>query len=800
MTTLSPGSYGGDVSASVIVYGPDGKMYPNPAAAMAAGVTNYTMTPPATTGAAPAANIPTYGYELQRMMQQYGVNSPVAPRTSDQKLLDQYFTKLNTPMYEQPSGNALFNKYLDIGMGKIAAPSGPMTDFFPGQAVCPEGQRYDPVTTKCVSVTAPGGVAEAGRITTGTPNIGGNQCPPGFNFDPATRSCVPTPITNIPADNRSISAQQPMPNCPPGFVLDRVNRICVPEVKEEQPGPVIISEPATMLPCQKGYVRNESGNCVPDPEQVALVNKYYGKGAGGYDLYSAVQKGDLNLNVARDVIGANVVDPWLSKAVDPDKTFSSWAIQNLATQRDNNQQATGGSGAEKLFDLYQQGSVGLGEIEDALGKTKVQNWMKAYRPDAYKSAYGLAEGGRVDFDSMVKKYQVGGLNRMSGFNPMVMGQQEEDPYTPPMFIEPGLRDMMDRYDMRPEQMIRSGSMAAAPAAAPSITAPQSMATPQSGMMSARERYDEAAGRLRSTIEELSQAAPSKGPSKAEMYFRLAAAFGRPTATGNFFESLGEAGQEMAKYKAEQRAAESSSAEQRRNLALELAKFDVTQAKDLMEVERNLLTAQGPYGEQAADEGLVRGTPAFTARVQELSNQALEQERLRYASQVLREERMGNAIPAGMQSRAAEKADIIDASNTALATLQEALRINPVTYGGGWREFTERMATGNFDPDSAQAKATATQANLLERGALQQLKIIFSGATSDQESRMLLAMEGLGSVSRDVRADIIQNSISLIEARKQGAEKALSDILGRRFASYDDIVIEGTEQEGMGNGE
>ena len=513
-----------------------------------------------------------------------------------------------------------------------------------------------------------------------------------------------------------------------------------------------------------------------------------------------MQKGDLNLNVARDVIGADVVDPWLSKAVDPDKTFSSWAIQNLATQRDNNQQATGGSGAEKLFDLYQQGSVGLGEIEDALGKTKVQNWMKAYRPDAYKSAYGLAEGGRVDFDSMVKKYQVGGLNRMSGFNPMVMGQQEEDPYTPPMFIEPGLRDMMDRYDMRPEQMIRSGSMAAAPAAAPSITAPQSMATPQSGMMSARERYDEAAGRLRSTIEELSQAAPSKGPSKAEMYFRLAAAFGRPTATGNFFESLGEAGQEMAKYKAEQRAAESSSAEQRRNLALELAKFDVTQAKDLMEVERNLLTAQGPYGEQAADEGLVRGTPAFTARVQELSNQALEQERLRYASQVLREERMGNAIPAGMQSRAAEKADIIDASNTALATLQEALRINPVTYGGGWREFTERMATGNFDPDSAQAKATATQANLLERGALQQLKIIFSGATSDQESRMLLAMEGLGSVSRDVRADIIQNSISLIEARKQGAEKALSDILGRRFASYDDIVIEGTEQEGMGNGE
>jgi hypothetical protein len=35
-----------DVTSQVIVYGPDGTMYANPAAAIAAGVTNYTMTPP----------------------------------------------------------------------------------------------------------------------------------------------------------------------------------------------------------------------------------------------------------------------------------------------------------------------------------------------------------------------------------------------------------------------------------------------------------------------------------------------------------------------------------------------------------------------------------------------------------------------------------------------------------------------------------------------------------------------------------------------------------------------------------
>lgn len=791
MTTLSPGSYGGDVSASVIVYGPDGKMYPNPAAAMAAGVTNYTMTPPATTGTAPVANIPTYGYELQRMMQQYGVSAPVAPRTSDQKLLDQYFSKLNTPMYEQPSGNALFNKYLDIGMGKVAAPSGPMTDFFPGQAVCPEGQRYDPVTTKCVSVTAPGGVAEAGRITTGTPNIGGNQCPPGFNFDPATRSCVPTPITNIPVDNKPISAQQPMPNCPPGFVLDPVNRICVPEVKAEQPAP---GTPApvtpTPAPCQSGYVRNESGNCVPDPAQVALVNKYYGKGAGGYDLYSAVQKGDLNLNVARDVIGADVVDPWLSKAVDPDKTFSSWAIKNLATQRDNNQQATGGSGAEKLFDLYQQGSVGLGEIEDALGKTKVQNWMKAYRPDAYKSAYGLAEGGRVDFDSMVKKYQVGGLNRMSGFNPMVMGQQEEDPYTPPMFIEPGLRDMMDRYDMRPEQMIRSGSMAAAPAAAPSITAPQSMATPQSGMMSARERYDEAAGRLRSTIEELSQAAPSKGPSKAEMYFRLAAAFGRPTATGNFFESLGEAGQEMAQYKAEQRAAESSSAEQRRNLALELAKFDVTQAKDLMQAERELMSAQGAYGKQAADEGLVRGTPAFTARVQELANEAVERDEMRYQSGINREQRLADTaaraasrMTAGEMRLMSDAEKEITAGDIAISALNQAIDLSEDAYTASIGDQAARAWAERTDPQAPKVVATRVMEQLVKLNVLNNLKLMFGGNPTEGERAIAFATAGLEAISITERNENLKLALDMATMRMDALQDKVSALKSGEYAEY-----------------
>jgi hypothetical protein len=46
------GGAGGDAGAQVVVYGPDGKMYSSPAAARAAGVTNYTNTPPNTGGGA----------------------------------------------------------------------------------------------------------------------------------------------------------------------------------------------------------------------------------------------------------------------------------------------------------------------------------------------------------------------------------------------------------------------------------------------------------------------------------------------------------------------------------------------------------------------------------------------------------------------------------------------------------------------------------------------------------------------------------------------------------------------------
>ena len=47
---VDPNVGGGDIAPQVIVYGPDGTAYPNPLAALRAGVTNYTTTPPPGSG------------------------------------------------------------------------------------------------------------------------------------------------------------------------------------------------------------------------------------------------------------------------------------------------------------------------------------------------------------------------------------------------------------------------------------------------------------------------------------------------------------------------------------------------------------------------------------------------------------------------------------------------------------------------------------------------------------------------------------------------------------------------------
>jgi hypothetical protein len=792
-------------------YGPDGTEYASLSEAQAAGVANPTTTKPV---AAPKpANIPTYGYELSRLMQQYGVNSPVAPRTNDQSLINQYFKKLEAPMYQTPSGNGLFDQYLNIGLGNIAAPTGPMTRFFPGQAVAPSGFRYDPVTNTNVSVTDPAGAA-SGRITTGTPNIGGNQCPPNFNFDPVSRSCVPTVDTGLLTGGQSQSEKQPMPTCPPNTTLDPVNRICVPKgcpagyeadasgncvAKSMQvPCPPGFSRDATGVcipiptneqqkpcpdgsvrsytgecvpvvtptPCPSGYVRSATGECVPDPEQLALFNKYYqSPQAGEYDIYNAMSKGNLSENLVRDLVsqrGGENVDEWLAKNVDPDKTFSAYAIQNLAAQGrpDDPNVANRGtqSGENRVFDLYQQGAIGLNEIEDAMGKENVKDWMRAYRPDTYQQVYGFAKGGSVGLDGMMKKYQVGGSNRITDFNSM-LGQAPAARSAmigqPPM-RDDGLNQMMQQYNV-------------------------------GRTSNSRQDYDQASERLKQAMMSASEATPvAAGPSKAEMYFRLASAFAKPTPTGNFFESLGNATGELAAYKGDVRAAESAAAQQRRDLAIELAKADVTRARDIMEMESESGLPISPEGKAAYDEGLIPGTPEFAARAREIKEQT-NLARLTAA----------NAAPARMSTTEARaKLDAereVLQSEIAIDAINKAIALSETAYTKSIPDQILYAQAKIINPDNERVVATQLMEQLVTTNLLSSLKSMFGGNVTEGERLIALATQGLESKSVEARDESFKELLGYANRRNTYLTSLIERINSREFMQYEDFVApESTE--------
>jgi hypothetical protein len=728
-------------------------------------------------------------------------------------------------------------------MGRIAAPFGNLTRFFPGQAVCGEGERFDPVTARCVNVTDPAGAA-SGRITTGTPNIGGNQCPPNFNFDPVTRSCVPSVDTGLLTGGNSQSGQQPMPTCPPNTTLDTVNRICVPKscpagyemdasgncvAKSMQvPCPSGFNRDASgaCIPiiqrtaCQNGYVRDYAGNCVPDPEQLAFFNRHYqSRDAGEYDIYNAINKGKLSENLVRDLVskrGGENVDQWLAQNVDPDKTFSSYAIQNLAAQGrpDDPNVANRGtqSGENKVFDLYQQGAIGLNEIEDAMGQQNVMDWMQAYRPETYEKEYGatyqqpatnvqpanavfdnaaeqqnmavynqakssgmnaqqvsaqygipeseisdwmalrglkLAKGGSVSLDGMMKKYQVGGLNQTSsGSRPLMIGQ-------PPM-REDGLNQMMQQYNV-------------------------------GRTSNTRQDYDQASERLKQAMMSASEASPvAAGPSKAEMYFRLASAFAKPTPTGNFFESLGNASGEMAALGGERRAAASADAAMKRDLAIELAQADVTRARDIMEMESESGLPISPEGKSAYDEGLVPGTPEFAARAREIKEQA-NLARLTAA----------NAAPARMSTTEARaKLDAereVLQSQIAIDAITKAIALSETAYTKSIPDQILYAQAKIRTPDNERVVATQLMEQLVTTNLLSSLKSMFGGNVTEGERAIALATQGLDSKSVAARDASFEELLGTANRRNTYLTSLIERINSREFMQYEDFVApESTE--------
>jgi len=314
-------------------------------------------------------------------------------------------------------------------------------------------------------------------------------------------------------------------------------------------------------------------------------------------------------------------------------------------------------------------------------------------------------------------------------------------------------------------------------------------------------------------------------SKAEMYFRLAAAFGAPTKTGQFSENLGMVGKELGEYAKGKR----TSAREKLLLGLEAQKMKMTSSKEDLNTLRALASEemkdkrviatelikdyirsgepQSAAGKQALDEGLIRGTPEYQTRVEAIGNMNVEAKlaqinstlanvgtqaaNLALAQSKFENQRTQQAklTPQELKLKT-DTEETLAQTDQALANLKKAYSLNPNTFDNSVIDIAQRKlleAAGSKDP---KVIATRELENLLEKAALSQLKATFPGAISNDERKALQDVQGMGAKSKEERALIMKNAYTALKTVSERHRKRLNEINQGLYRDTSTPALEG----------
>jgi hypothetical protein len=307
-------------------------------------------------------------------------------------------------------------------------------------------------------------------------------------------------------------------------------------------------------------------------------------------------------------------------------------------------------------------------------------------------------------------------------------------------------------------------------------------------------------------------ARQSGPSDAETAFRIAAAFGKPTRTGSFFETLGgvtdvaaDVLSQKRKSKAEledlQMKYDLAAIDQKgeglktkvsalSTLAKTVPKDRLTEIEKLTEViqdpkatpdAKRIAEArikkltfiksdgaggdgvsskpQSPAGKIAADEGYKPGTPEFNNRVQT----------------IVKEGTTVKLSPAEIKLKD-ELQDKISAGKDVVTAFGEALKLNTVAYEGKTAGIRESI--GSVIPGVRQSEgqtATADLENIVLGTALTQLKAIFGAAPTEGERKILIDVQGSINKPAATRKAIWERAQKAAARRVADNQKRLTEI-------------------------
>ena len=409
----------------------------------------------------------------------------------------------------------------------------------------------------------------------------------------------------------------------------------------------------------------------------------------------------------------------------------------------------------------------------------------AYVPEDYK------RGGSVH--DLTRKYNVGGAVKR-----FQVGGLQEDETTP---VSPAATDLMGLMNT---YLTKSSPYAAELKAATAQNKTES---------------DAFATVLQNAMK--SRAAP---PDKTELYFRLAAAFGSPTKTGGLTENLALAGKEMGEYSKEQRAVKKAEDQLQLELGLETQKLRMQGARDELASLRSLASEehkdrramvmeylksgqpQSEGGKIAVDAGLKPGTPEYSKFVNDYVAKKLEGDDA-YKTM------MAGIAQGGLDLRTAavdaakiaatkltpnevrlktETENNIGSLDDSMGMLQSAYNLNPYTFDGTLRDWTEQILLEQLDPNDKSVLATRQQTNLLSKGAIAKLKASLGGNPTEGERAAILALEGVDALGKEDRKLIMKDTYAILKARRAREQKRLNEITQGLYRDTVQTPIEGLE--------
>lgn len=431
-------------------------------------------------------------------------------------------------------------------------------------------------------------------------------------------------------------------------------------------------------------------------------------------------------------------------------------------------------------------------------------------PDYDPGYYAAAEGGAVR--DLVKKYQVGGEVRRF--------QEGGD--------EGELAMPMPAVTAEP-----AGLAPVAAPAAPAAAMPEMMGGDRNAqLMGMLSRYfpqgDEYGAELKAAraantresdafqqmLQDAIKQPRESGPDKAEMYFRLAAAFGAPTKTGHFAESLGKVGEATAGIQKERRESASADRARKLQLGLEAQKMRMTGAKEDLTTLRQLASEgmkdkraiatelikeyvksgqpQSSAGKQAMDEGLKPGTPEFQARVEKIAELNVERQMgqinatlanmgVAQANAALQgqkfefQQQQATKLTAPEMKLKTETEDLLAQTSQGYSNIKRALALNPNTFDTSLVDTAQRKMLESVGSKDPKVVNTRELENMLEKAALSQLKATFPGAISNDERQALLATQGMASKSIEERGRIMQNAADALKGIYARNKKRLNEI-------------------------